>query len=79
MENSDLKTLSVIPEKLIEARGPMPQAEAARQLGISPQHLQRIESGGQRVPAHILLRMIVLYRIRDPLSVSGAQFFLAAA
>jgi len=79
MENSDLKSLLVIPQKLVEARGELSQAEAARQLGISPQHLQRIESGGQRCPAHILLRMIVLYRIRDPLSVSGAQFFFAGA
>lgn len=79
MENRDLKTLLVLPEKLVEARGQMLQAEAARQLGISPQHLMNIESGRQRVPASILLRMIVLYRISDPLSLTGGRNFLAAA
>jgi DNA-binding XRE family transcriptional regulator len=79
MENVDLKTLKVLPKRLIEARGEMRQAEAARQLGITRQHLERIESGGQRCPAHILLRMIVLYRIRDPLSVAGGQKFFATA
>ena len=79
MEERDLKTLSVLPERLIEARGQMPQAEAARQLGISPQHLMNIESGRQRCPAHILLRMVVLYKISDPLAVTREQNFLAAA
>jgi hypothetical protein len=79
MEEQDLKTLAVLPEKLVEARGGMPQAQAARELGISPQHLQRIESGGQRCPAHILLRMLILYKISNPLSLAGERKFLAAA
>jgi hypothetical protein len=79
MKVQDLKTLSVLPEKLIAARGQMPLSEAARELGISPQHLHRIESGGQRCPAHILLRMLILYKISDPISLAGEQKFLAAA
>jgi DNA-binding XRE family transcriptional regulator len=79
MENQDLKNISVLPERLIAARGLMSQAEAARQLGVSPQHLRQIEVGAQRCPAHILLRMLVLYRISDPLSVTRAENYLAAA
>lgn len=79
MEIENLKSLSVIPEKLVEARGAMSQAQAARELGVSPQHLAQIEKGKQRCPAHILLRMIILYKVRDPLSLAGAKIFLAAA
>lgn len=79
METQDLKSISVMPARLIAARGLMSQAEAARQLGITPQHLRQIEAGAQRCPAHILLRMLVLYRISDPLSVTRGENFLAAA
>ena len=79
MKVRDLKTLFVLPEKLIAARGLTPPSQAARELGISPQHLQRIESGAQRCPAHILLRMVVLYKINDPLSLAGEQKILASA
>lgn len=78
MEIQDLKTLSILPEKLVEARGTMGLSEAARELGISPQHLHRIESGAQRCPAHILLRMLILYKVRDPFSLAGEQKILAA-
>jgi len=79
MRVQDLKTLSVLPEKLIAARGQMAPCEAARELGISPQHLYRIESGGQRCPAHIFVRMLILYKITDPLSLTGHQKILAIA
>ena len=79
MRFRDLKTLIVLPEKLIAARGLMPPSQAAREIGISPQHLQRIECGAQRCPAHILLRMVILYKITDPLSLAGEQKILAAA
>lgn len=79
MKVQNLKTLSIVPSKLIAARGQMALSEAARELGISPQHLYRIESGGQRCPAHIFVRMLILYKISDPLSLVGQQKFLAAA
>jgi len=79
MKIRDPKALFVSPEKLIVARGLMAPAAAARDLGISPQHLHRIESGGQRCPAHILLRMLIVYKINDPLSLAGEQKNLAMA
>ena len=79
MKIRDLKTLFVLPEKLIAARGLMPPSQAARELGISPQHLQRIECGAQRCPAHILLRMVILYKVSDPLELTGEQKYLAVA
>ena len=80
MEIRNLKTLKVLPEKLVEARGEMSPSEAARELGVSPQHLYRIESGGQRCPSDILIRMLILYdKINDPLSLAGQQKNLAMA
>ena len=73
MQIRNLKTLAILPERLVAARGLMPQAEAARELGISPQHLGQIERGKQRCPAHILLRMVILYKVSDPLRLAGEQ------
>lgn len=57
----------IVPEKLRAARekSELTQADAARELGMLPQHLNQIEAGRQRVPAATLLRMMQLYKEPD--------------
>lgn len=57
----------IVPEKLRAARekSGLSQADAARELGMLPQHLNQIEGGRQRVPAATLLKMMQLYNEPD--------------